>query len=157
GPGAARRDGHVRPGLALELTARPVRTPARLTNAEKRANVPDPGLGIRRCGPRRTLGDHGPQRALLRRRRERPEPHPRREPPHRPDAVRAVAQPLRAVIVHPPRRQGGHAGGRRRPTRHGARPQPTTVSGPISHDSLSGEDPMSTVTTKDGVEIYYKD
>src|SRR5262249_36022326 len=41
GPGAARRDGHVRPGLALELTARPVRTPERLTNAEERASVPD--------------------------------------------------------------------------------------------------------------------
>src|SRR5262245_6318404 len=48
GPGAARRDGHVRPGLALELAARPVRTPERLTNAEERANVPDPGLSTRR-------------------------------------------------------------------------------------------------------------
>src|SRR5262249_29809296 len=34
GPGAARRDGHVRPGSALELTALPARTTERLANAE---------------------------------------------------------------------------------------------------------------------------
>jgi uncharacterized protein YbjT (DUF2867 family) len=37
--------------------------------------------------------------ALLRRRGERPEPHPRRQPPHRPDPVRGVAQ----LIVPSPR------------------------------------------------------
>src|SRR5262249_30535090 len=39
GPRAARRDGHVCPGLVLELTAPPAKTPKRLANAEERANV----------------------------------------------------------------------------------------------------------------------
>ncbi len=43
---------------------------------------------------RRTEGDHRRPRTLLRHRVERSKPHPRRQPAHRPDAFRGLAQPL---------------------------------------------------------------
>ena len=53
---------------------------------------------------RRSSGDHGRPCTLLRHRVERSIPHARRQPAHRPDAFRGLAQPLRTSEVSQPGR-----------------------------------------------------
>ena len=53
--------------------------------------------------PRRTEGDHRRPRTLLRHRGERSNPHPRRQPAHRPDAFRGLAQLPASGVSQPGR------------------------------------------------------